>query len=208
MPDAAPRQPRRLRRILRRIAHIVLPVLALTSAAAWIVTLQNGVAAAYRFGDFNPPSAATKNLWMYRARTIGGSVGFGLVFLRSSEYDSFSPTRQGLDNWKDQTGWQTFRFGVVTPQKGRWLRWTSIKDFSLLGLGLTHSSKQGEDTQALVIPMWLLVVGPASCWFILWIPSTIRRRREATGRCTSCGYSRTGLAANMQCPECGASSQT
>ncbi len=57
------------------------------------------------------------------------------------------------------------------------------------------------------IPLWAPFLLAAFVTTIVWRLDTLARRRAKLGACPKCSYSRTGLAPNAVCPECGTAAQ-
>ncbi len=55
----------------------------------------------------------------------------------------------------------------------------------------------------LAVPMWAPVVIALVPTVLAWRLDTLARRRAKLGACPKCSYSRTGLAPDAVCPECG-----
>ncbi|MBU6414602.1 MAG: hypothetical protein KGS45_14185 [Planctomycetes bacterium] len=66
-----------------------------------------------------------------------------------------------------------------------------------------RGGEQGSLVTFVHVKLWLLVaiLTPFALWglFVVW------RERQASrqGKCTTCGYSRAGIAEDAVCPECG-----
>ncbi len=54
------------------------------------------------------------------------------------------------------------------------------------------------------VPLWLPAASCVACATIAWFLDIRARRRAKRGACPKCSYSRTGLAPDAVCPECGA----
>lgn len=66
-----------------------------------------------------------------------------------------------------------------------------------------QGSRQDYETTHVRVKLWFLVaiLTPFALWglFLVWRERQAARR----GRCTTCGYSRAGIAEDAVCPECG-----
>jgi hypothetical protein len=62
----------------------------------------------------------------------------------------------------------------------------------------------GSGADTLDIPIWSLAAAVLLAGGGAWFLDVCARRRERAGRCPKCRYDRTGLAAGVVCPECGA----
>lgn len=66
-----------------------------------------------------------------------------------------------------------------------------------------------EPRAGIEIPHWLTALAIVGSTSVAWWRSlTIEQRRRYRNECLACGYSRTGLAPDSPCPECGTLPQT
>jgi len=99
------------------------------------------------------------------------------------------------------------RWGIVEPIAGSFL---AVSIVLYLGWGPLFREVTGSHVLGyLLIPVWATLAtapGMALGWvasFGILRPAERRRERIRAGLCQSCGYSRSGLAKDALCPECG-----
>jgi hypothetical protein len=113
----------------------------------------------------------------------GRDIGIGRGQIWSIQYVPPSPARPGTPSG-------TGRFArVVDGMTGR-----STFDLALGG---------GRGWESLILPLWPFVAAALLITIAAWRADALARRRERTHLCPNCGYDRTGLVANVVCPECG-----
>ncbi len=66
----------------------------------------------------------------------------------------------------------------------------------------------GPNLWELHIPLWIPAAIALASTTFAWRLDTLARRRANKNLCPKCSYSRTGLAPNAICPECGAAATT
>jgi hypothetical protein len=135
-------------------------------------------------------------------RKISLSNNSGVVTVAYSQYTSYhSNPDELLKLWKHHHGWAMNAHSKV-PRSNPFIipahiAYTGVQ---VAGLGIIQSSRQGEDSTALRVPIPFLIV-------FMMIPPAIaawRRhrllQRSGSGQCLCCGYLLDGAAI---CPECG-----
>lgn len=115
---------------------------------------------------------------------------------------SLQPTI-GVHAWGGLLLIQCYEPWAIRPQA---FGWTDIPippprpDFRLWFGRYRNPSYGSLPSTILVIPFWFLIL-------LTGVPTLLMfradRRRARIGRCPKCDYSRTGLAADRLCPECG-----
>ena len=93
----------------------------------------------------------------------------------------------------------------LTREYGPYIWLTRPRQYfeSFAGWGYAHHRTANQESRALLIPHWALLLHFAACPALAFTRGTLRRwRRRRKGLCVRCGYDLTGNVTGM-CPECG-----
>jgi hypothetical protein len=142
-----------------------------------------------------------------RARTITvvRSSSGRLMFFR---YDNVIREQYVYDFFERRSPWRLSRWSTGPPESTVPVR-SAARRWRVLGVELVGEAvvrpDYSEDTRAVVLPCWLLVLATALLPGIeaaRWVGRLRRRRRDRLrGRCARCGYDL--RATPDRCPECG-----
>lgn len=188
--------------------------------ACWLAILLAIAARIRAFSTFDRLSYATGKLvapptptapegatawWSFHLRTawvvnMGGDLSLGL-----DHYESLGPEGDALAaQWAGSLGYQRQSYELSGSGPPRpWFAWAWPGHLRILGAGYESQMRQGIETRAIVVPLWMIALGALCPLLIARLRGRARARRVALGHCPSCGYDRSGVGAGRPCPECG-----
>jgi len=156
-----------------------------------------------------PQPAATPTAqppwWAYRLQTTWLILGFGSISVGTDRYESLGPDPDELSHqWAGMLGSKAESFPVSGSSSSRpWFAWSWPDQLLFFGAGTEANSRQGVDTRAFVVPIWMFAMAAAVPLIVSQRRRRIIKRRGLANHCASCGYDLSGLAAPAACPECG-----
>ncbi len=186
----------------RVVLSIVFALLLIGAVASWSRSRLALDMVSYRVGEVQPPRGGVENVWTYRARAIGVSHRHGKIGVVRTHHTSAAAAREDLQELVDAQGLHSISvpISLVKPLEDRgWAGFRSATDWNVLGLGMSSSSRAGNESWTVDVPHWMLGAVFGAGLFKLAVVPWFRWRR---GRCPKCAYNLKGVVA-ASCPECG-----
>lgn len=158
-------------------------------------------------GTTSNPSRATILAMMHalELHSMTFTNSSGKLHFGHGVYTSYDEELQALlARWSEHQGWSTVGFDseLVVPRSNPFGNDIPNSDdrFQIFGFGIVKSSRQGELSTALTVPILYLIL-LACVPFVVTSHHRYRYlKRNKAGQCVCCGYVLGGVST---CPECG-----